>query len=572
MESPRRVAALFMAAILMITCLPAAAESSLTFISIPTLIRPGKLALIRFNAPSDMDLDIVLTQGDTSEVLFEQYPAKAGENSFSWDGTVQDGLLAQGQYQLALKGSETSTSSDITIGPESPILSDVVPSDSHLVPGVHFSVQVKANMQGNLSIELMEPETLLYEGLVPEGPSEIPWDGTAGGQVLTPGEYTLILKLTDDSGFTSTAQHLSITVDEQGAAPDQASKVSFQADDRPVAPADFSQTPSNGELNYWTLPMDITNEAAIWEVMMQPITVLDGNEKLAYKLRARPENDAEAVGEVTYWSQGVRVLETLDNGWSLVESYSSSFKGSKVSVWGEMVQGYVKTNLLKTKNPSQKYGIVIDKLTQRMYIFKEGKLFSELLVSTGLVSDPDKLYTETQAGDYLLVSKVGKFMSDNLHCEMAIRFNNGNLIHQVPYTLRADGSKYFDKTEPKLGTKASHGCIRVQRKKNPQGVNMTWLWNNLDMNTRVLIWEDYKGRQVSIPSDDTQLYYNPEGGTYYHSDANCSDVKAKFLPLSGFTYGQLEDDTFASLTRCPACAPPMRKSELEAINAKYTAE
>ncbi len=568
MQPFRRMAALFLAAVLITPCLPALAEGNLAFTNLPALIRPGKLVLISFTSPSDMELDIVLTEGDASEVLFDNYPAKAGENSFSWDGTVQDGLAAEGTYQLRLDGGDKSAQADVAIGLESPALSDAVPSDPHMVPGTYWYMLVNANMQGKLTIRLQEPDTLLYEGVIPAGPSEIPWDGTAGGQALAPGEYTLILQLTDDTGFTSTAQYVSIMMEEAGAAGDQTA-VSFQVDDRPVAPADFSHTPSNGELNYWTLPMDITNEAAIWEVMLQPITVLDGNEKLAYKLRARPEDDAEPVGEVTYWSQGVRVLETLDNGWSLVESYSSSFHDSKVKVFGEMVQGYVKTNLLKTKSPSKKYGLVIDKLTQRMYIFKDGKLFSELLVSTGLVSDPDKLYTETQAGDYLLVSRVGKFMSDNLHCEMAIRFNNGNLIHQVPYTLRGDGSKYFDKTEPKLGTKASHGCIRVQRRKNSQGVNMTWLWNNLENNTRVLIWEDYKGRQVSIPGNDTPLYYNPEGGTYYHSDANCPDVKAKFLPLSGFTYGQLEDDTFASLTRCPACAPPMRKSELEAINAAY---
>lgn len=568
MQSFRRMAALFLAAVLIIPCLPVMAEGNLSFTNLPPLIRPGKLALISFASPSDMELDIVLLAGGASEVLFDNYPAKAGENSFSWDGTVQDGLAAAGAYQLWLDGGDKSAKADVTIGLESPALSGAAPSDPHMTPGAPWSMLVSANMQGNLTIRLQEPDTLIYEGLIPAGPSEIPWDGTAGGQVLAPDEYTLILKLTDDTGFTSTAQYVSIMMEEAGAAGEQ-SAVSFQVDDRPVSPADFSQTPSNGELNYWTLPMDITNEAAVWEVMTQPITVLDGNEKSAYKLRARPEDGAEAVGEITYSSQGVRVLETLDNGWSLVESHSSSFHDSKVKVFGEMVQGYVKTSLLKTKTPSKKYGLVIDKLTQRMYIFKEGKLFSELLVSTGLVSDPDKLYTETQAGDYLLVSKVGKFMSDNLHCEMAIRFNNGNLIHQVPYTLRADGSKYFDKTEPKLGTKASHGCIRVQRRKNPQGVNMSWLWNNLDMNTRVMIWEDYKGRQVTIPGGDTPLYYNPEGGTYYHSDANCPDVKAKFLPLSGFTYGQLEDDTFASLTRCPACAPPMRKSELEAINASY---
>jgi hypothetical protein len=98
---------------------------------------------------------------------------------------------------------------------------------------------------------------------------------------------------------------------------------------------------------------------------------------------------------------------------------------------------------------------------------------------------------------------------------------------------------------------------------------MAWLWNNLDINTKVLIWEDYKGRQIPIPSADTPLYYNPEGGSYYHSDPNCQDVKAKFLPLAGFTYGQLDEGEFASLTRCPACAPPMREIELNEINAAY---
>ena len=315
--------------------------------------------------------------------------------------------------------------------------------------------------------------------------------------------------------------------------------------------------------------MDITNEAAIWEVMMQPITVLDGNQKSSYKLRAQPKQDAEIVGEITYFSQGVRVLETLDNGWSLIEAYSSSFHDSTVKVYGEVVQGYVKTDLLQTKKPSQKMGLVIDKLTQRMYVFKDGKLFAELLISTGLVEDSNKLYTETQAGDYILVSKVGLFMSDNLRCDMAIRFNSGNLIHEVPHTLRADGSRYYDKTEAKLGYKASHGCVRVQRKKSPEGVNMQWIWNNYEKNTRVLIWEDYKGRQIPIPDADTKIYYNPNGGSAYHRVANCLDVREKFLPLTPFSYGQLEEGDYAKLTRCAACAPPMRESELVSINAKY---
>lgn len=43
--------------------------------------------------------------------------------------------------------------------------------------------------------------------------------------------------------------------------------------------------------------------------------------------------------------------------------------------------------------------------------------------------------------------------------------------------------------------KASHGCIRIQRRANAQGQNMQWLWNNLENKTKVFIWDD-RGRQM----------------------------------------------------------------------------
>ena len=568
MKNNRRMSAFMLAMILAFSSLPANAQDTLAFVNVPEMIRPGKLALINFTSQSAMTLTLYLLQNEMAVELLPDYPANEGLNSLSWDGTVNGIPVLPGTYQLWLNGESADAYANIIIGQESPALSNIYPSDPQLIPGISWSMHVNANMQGTLTMQLDGFDTTIFEGAVSAGETSIPWDGTNAGTALPPGEYDLILKLTDATGFASTAQHVHIiltdTADE--AEPTVTATPAYET---AVSPSSYSATPSSGELNYWTLPMDITNEAAIWEVMMQPITVLKGDQKKSYKLRGQPNDDAVAVGEITYDSQGVRVLENLDNGWSLVETYSSSFHDSTVKVYGDMVQGYVKTNLLQTKNTSKKYGLIIDKLTQRMYIFKDGKLFSELIISTGIVDVPGKYERETQAGDYILVSRVGKFMSDNLHCDMAIRFNNGNLIHQVPYTLRADGSKYFDNTEPKLGTKASHGCIRVQRRKNPQGINMAWLWSNLELNTRVLIWEDYKGRQIPLPSEDKALFYNPEGGSYYHNDAHCMDVKEKFLPLTGFTYAQLEDDQFSSLTRCPACAPPMRESELKAINASY---
>jgi hypothetical protein len=107
----------------------------------------------------------------------------------------------------------------------------------------------------------------------------------------------------------------------------------------------------------------------------------------------------------------------------------------------------------------------------------------------------------------------------------------------------------------------------VQRLKNQNGINMKWIWDNIKNGTKLVVWEDYQGRQVEIPSDDTLLYYNPNGGSNYHTEHDCRGIKEKYwMQMESFTYGELEDDKFASLTPCPYCQPPRRLAELEEIN------
>ena len=343
------------------------------------------------------------------------------------------------------------------------------------------------------------------------------------------------------------------------------------AEARSFTPSYRSTDTSDTSLNYWTLPMDITDEAAVWEVLMQPITVVDGHQQAFIYVRSELSDDAEAVGEITCASQGVHVLETLDNGWSRIEAYSSSFADSKVKAYAKFISGYVPTKKLKQITPSQEYGLVVDKLTQRLYLFKEGKLYATMLCSTGLVNK-DQPWNETMSGEYLIVSASGGFMSGNMHCAMGMRFNDGDKMHEVPYILNRDGSKNYGYTEPDLGKRASHGCLRVQRKRTPEGVNMAWLWNNRAKNVKLLIWEDWPGRQIPIPADDFQLYYNPNGGVSYHSQATCYSIKnSKNVTMQAFTYGELEQEPYASLKRCEYCAPALCRAEYEEINAQYRA-
>ena len=320
-------------------------------------------------------------------------------------------------------------------------------------------------------------------------------------------------------------------------------------------------------MNYWTLPMDIRNEEAVWEMLMQPITVLDNGKKNAQKtqviIRAEPSESSAGVGVVTCISQGVHVLEK-GNEWTLIECYSSSFHDSKVKIWNELVQGYVPTSYLRQTEPNQELAIVIDKLTQRLYLFRDGHLFTTLLVSTGL-SNARQPYNETRSGEFLLLlPAVGEFRSDNLYCSMGIRFNDGDLLHEVPHLKTRDGGNDYSTTEGKLGTRASHGCIRVQRRTNAQGVNMKWLWDNRKKNMKMVIWEDWQGRQIPYPDDDFPVYYNPNGGSMYHSSETCNSAKGRVF--TAFAYGELDSGNFAKLTRCTWCTPPLRKAEIDAIN------
>lgn len=60
-------------------------------------------------------------------------------------------------------------------------------------------------------------------------------------------------------------------------------------------------------------------------------------------------------------------------------------------------------------------------------------------------------------------------------------------------------------------------------------------------------------------SPDTVLYYNPDGGTYYHIDQNCPSTKAKFLPFKGqFTFAEINDGDYAKLSPCDECGAPLR--------------
>ena len=328
---------------------------------------------------------------------------------------------------------------------------------------------------------------------------------------------------------------------------------------------------------YWCTPMDLGDDDAVWRMLTAPMTVVDIDMNKQTVIYAEPDENSEPIGMVTGQSQGLHVLETRDDGWTWVETYSTSFHDSKVKNFNGFVTGYIQSKKLKTIKVNQDYGIIIDKLTQRLYFFKDGHLETSLAVSTGKYNPAAKKqqpYNETRSGEYnIIYTKTGALNDEDsgMVCSYALKFNAADYFHEVPHKKNADGTKNFRGFEEILGKRASHGCIRVQAKKNPAGYCMSVLADLIKKRKdkaviKFVIWEDYQGRQVKIPADDTPLYYNPKGGSMYHSVADCTSIKKKFLPLTAFTFGELEEEPFHKLKACPYCQPTPRKDFLDEIN------
>lgn len=68
-----------------------------------------------------------------------------------------------------------------------------------------------------------------------------------------------------------------------------------------------------------------------------------------------------------------------------------------------------------------------------------------------------------------------------------------------------------------------------------------------------------QAQQVNQTRSDTVLYYNQDGGEFYHLDPNCATLGERYKPLTAmFYYRDVSNDTFKNLKACPVCKAPGR--------------
>lgn len=234
------------------------------------------------------------------------------------------------------------------------------------------------------------------------------------------------------------------------------------------------------------MPTADRSDEALWALMRQPSVVANLEKQTDHLSVRAKKGGGKVLGTIHGQSQAVEVIK-IEGKYAFIGAWNHES--------GDFIEGWVPLRKLKVVEPNGQYGLLIDKARQTMTVLEHGKAIATLPISTGLIAK-DKLIRETAAGSFLTVDRVNPFKSeDGSRCDYAIRYDGGNLIHQIGYQRR-DGKRDYSVQQAQLGSKASQGCIRVSNQPGEAGINAYWLYTHLPYGTRVLILDDPEQREL----------------------------------------------------------------------------
>lgn len=232
------------------------------------------------------------------------------------------------------------------------------------------------------------------------------------------------------------------------------------------------------------MPARESTDREIWEKMTAPAVIVDIKNTAHQKVFEKPDKNSRSLGTLHGQSQALSVLEIREE-WVRVSAWNHER--------GAPVEGWVPRKSLKVVKPQTEYGILVDKKAQTLTLYNRGEKVDTLLVSTGRMAKGE-LYQETAAGSFLTNYHMSDYSTNGLKYDYVIRYDGGNLLHQIPYAWNESGKKDMNPGELVLGTKASHACIRIQEKPAEKGLNAYWFWVHIPYHTRVIILDDPEER------------------------------------------------------------------------------
>lgn len=469
---PARVLAFLLCLSLCLLSLPASlAESALT-LSLPKEVKGYAHCEITVTAPAAGDLLLTLYDSLDNPWLYRREQLTDGENLLSWDGRGAGGeLLMSGPYRFeavfsAADGREFTASASFDVRGYAPALALALPSSEtlYLDGGESWFVECWVPNACIVAMDVLDASgNPVYTKSVSMGDRDrdvIRWDGTGSDhRKLTPGEYTVHLYPKKNPDFDYT---WPLTVAE--AAPE-----------KPAVAVTGPVIPERG-----------MSDAEIWEIMMKPSVVVNATGSSSrFVLRESPTNRSAAVGLVCCATQGLEVL-AIEGDWAQVRAGNYSD--------GHFITGWYPVKGLTVVTPAPHYAVLVDKRSQTLTVYHDGVPLGTVPVSTGLPTEK-KPQRETSPGAFLTDIHFSRdFAQDGARYDYPLRYQGGNIIHSTGYARiphAAYSVKDYSKNLPRLGQKASHGCVRVSPFTTPDcEINSYWLWTHLPFHTRVIILDD----------------------------------------------------------------------------------
>lgn len=395
---------------------------------------------------------------------------EAGQQTITWDGLGDnEQRLPTGKSTLTATltspGRDAATA-ELSIQVDKPKQAVIFALSNadvlYLDSAADWQVEVKMVRTGKLAVafyradDLSKPLEIRRRTINTTKVFEYAWDGKLNGAIAEPGDYILRFYAEETPDY---ARDVPVTV--AAAKPDMAIT-----------------------LTETYLPERGMSDAEIWALMMQPSVVLDAKNTKDVEVRSEPgKKGGKVLGTVHGQSQGLKVLEIGEDGYVRIGAWNHED--------GSYMEGYVAADQLKLAMPRQEYGLLLDKQDQTLTVFHRGERIATLPVSTGLVAK-NKMIRETAAGAFLLQEHMADFSNGGYTYSYVIRYDGGNLLHQVGYQKKNDRADYT-RHEGMLGMKASHGCVRLPAAP-VEGVNAYWLWTHLPAGTRLFILDDEEQR------------------------------------------------------------------------------
>ncbi len=447
--------------------LPAAvrAEESGLIFAAAEQVRPYERTELSLQIPDRGTLRLCAVVNGESIPLYPEQAVEAGSMSLPFEGLDAAGqpLPAGGALLTASWQNESRMLTDdatVKVLQPAAALSFAVLSDEMLprIDGEELLVDYQLTRPGRLKVavyaaqSMEQPLKSWFLDRTDALPHRFRWDKRIIGQPLPAGEYLMTLEV--DGSPQKALERRFILTDDAYTAPPLS----------PTAKATF-------------LPENL-DEASVWAAITAPVTVVDIGALQHQNIFSQPSETSASLGVVHGQTAGLEVLETGIGGFARVRAARHGD--------GEFVTGFVPQKKLKTIIPDTRYGLLIDKGRQKLLVYERGKLIGELAVSTGIYVPPGDDSFDTLAGAFLTEDRIAQFSSEGFRYNSAIRIDGGNLIHETGHKLNVGKPDYSEQRQT-LGTKASHGCVRVDNRLSPETLSAWWLYTNLPRNTKVLV-------------------------------------------------------------------------------------